>query len=178
MFIEEVLLDGIIVIRKEPVFDNRGAFERVFCIDQIKDFGITFKCVQENLSRNNKKGTIRGLHYQKSPYGEDKIIQCITGKVFDVLVDIDTASSHYGEWVGIELSEENGRVIYVPHKYAHGFQTLEDNSIMLYHMGNYYNPDAATGINCFSKELNIPWPIPESYIISKKDISLDEFSKY
>ena len=175
MYVESILLDDIIVIKKEPFVDNRGFFERVFDVTELKDFGIDFQCVQQNISNNTKRGTLRGLHYQMGAYAEDKMIQCIKGCVFDVLVNVDVDSSDYGKWISIELSEDNGRMVYVPSKYAHGFQTLEDDTIMLYHMGNYYNAGAATGFNCFSGRLNINWPIEKDFIISEKDSKLRDF---
>ncbi|MBR4574865.1 MAG: dTDP-4-dehydrorhamnose 3,5-epimerase [Lachnospiraceae bacterium] len=175
MFVESVFLDDIIVMKKEPFIDNRGYFERIFDAEKLEGFGIKFQLVQQNISNNVKRGTLRGLHYQTGIYAEDKIIQCIKGRVFDVLVNIDVNSEDYGKWISVELSEDNRRMIYVPCKYAHGFQTLEDNTIMMYHMGNYYNAEAADGYNCFSETLGIKWPIDIGYIISEKDSKLKDF---
>lgn len=176
MVVEGKIFNDIVVLRKEPIIDNRGSFERVFCVEELREMGLEFDCVQQNISRNIKCGTIRGMHFQSYPHGENKLIQCLKGRVYDVIVDLERNSPNYGKWTSIELSEENGRILYVPYKYAHGFQTLEDDTVMLYHMDNYYCAEAASGINCFSKELAIDWPISTGYTISKKDMNLDEFA--
>ena len=177
MYIENILLDDIVIIKKEPVVDSRGFFERIYCHNEYEKLNIDFDYVQQNISFNSKKGTIRGLHYQQPPFGEKKIIQCLRGKIMDVLLDIDADSKNYGKCVCVELSDENNRMIYVPEHYAHGFQTLMDNTLLLYFMGNYYNSDAARGYNCFSELLDIEWPINEKYIISDKDSKLPFFGE-
>jgi len=163
-------LRGAYIINLEPYEDERGLFARTFCkqefrqIDHRKDF------VQFNHSITLHKGTIRGLHYQKSPKSEVKLIRCVRGEVFDVIVDIRRNSSTFLQHISIELSEDNMQMIYVPEGFAHGFQTLENNTHLIYHHTNYYSPFHEKGIMYNDKLLNIAWPEKAS-ILSDKDKS-------
>lgn len=161
--------DEIKVIKKSRYIDERGYFERIFCQDEFKNFGITETFPQINLSYNQKKGTIRGLHFQEEPYMESKVVQCVKGSIYDVVVDIRKSKPTYLKWYGITLSEDQDNMIYIPKGFAHGFQTLEDDCTILYYMGETYQKHCQNGINCFSKTLKINWPLPNDIIISEKD---------
>lgn len=174
MLFEKTALAGVFIITLEVKTDERGFFARSFCKKEMEEIGLESQFVQCNISYNHKKGTIRGLHYQSSPYGEIKIVSCRRGAIYDVIVDIRKASPTYGKWIGVELSEKNNQAIYIPEGFAHGFQTLSDNSEVFYHMGNYYYPEAANGIRWNDPNLGIGWPSTE-IIISEQDKNLPGF---
>ncbi|MCI9082438.1 MAG: dTDP-4-dehydrorhamnose 3,5-epimerase [Lachnospiraceae bacterium] len=160
------------VLKKSRHNDERGYFERIFCEDEFKKMGITDTFPQINLSYNCKKGTLRGLHFQKEPYAESKVVQCLKGCIYDVIVDLRQNEPTYLNCYSVKLSENEDNMIYVPRGFAHGFQTLEDDCIVLYYMGEKYNADFQDGINCFSPKLNIDWPLQNQLIISEKDRKL------
>lgn len=166
-FVETKLL-GSFVIHPTLLQDERGGFSRVFCKNEFEQIGHTKGFVQLNHSFNMHKGTIRGMHYQESPYSEIKLIRCVRGAVYDVIVDIRKSSPTFLQWFGIELSAKNMNMIYVPEGFAHGFQTLEENSELLYHHTNFYEPLSERGIRYSDAEIGINWPI-EVTSISQKD---------
>lgn len=171
--------DGLFVIDQEPNTDARGTFNRLFCLNEFSKAGTDFKIVQVSRSLTKQKGTIRGLHYQKKPFEEDKLITCIKGKIFDVAVDIRRNSKTYGQWYSLELSQENGKMFFLPKGFAHGFQTLTDNCQLIYFMSEYYHPEASTGILWSDKTLNINWPYKYSFM-SEKDKTrplLEDYAK-
>ncbi len=153
-----------LVIKKEKYFDNRGFFTEIFNINNLN-----FSVVQINLS-SSKKGVLRGLHFQKGSYAQAKYISVIKGKIFDVVVDLRQDSSMFGKWQSYELSDDNDLSLFVPRGFAHGFQAIEDNTLVLYAVDNAYNPEEEAGIRYDDPELNITWPISNP-IISKKDLS-------
>lgn len=163
-------LDGLWVIHHKAIKDDRGLFARTFCKKDFLKIGFTKEFVQFNYSFNKKKGTIRGLHYQKPPYSETKLIRCVQGKVYDVAVDIRTDSPTYLKHFGVELSADNINSILIPEGFAHGFQTLEDNTALIYHHTEYYTPMADAGIRYSDQLLKIEWPLP-GINISEKDKS-------
>ena len=154
----ETKLAGAYCIEPATVHDSRGGFARIFCKNDFKKIGLDKEFVQFNHSFNTKKGTLRGMHYQKHPYGEIKLIRCIRGAVFDVIVDIRRTSPTFLHWFGMELSSRNMKMMYVPEGFAHGFLTLEDNSELLYHHTNFYESTAERGIHCTDKMVGINWP--------------------
>jgi dTDP-4-dehydrorhamnose 3,5-epimerase len=164
----ETGLAGCYIIELAPFFDQRGGFVRNFCKNEFRRINHTAEFVQFNQSYNHKKGTLRGMHYQKPPFGEIKLIKCISGRVHDVVVDIRKDSPTFREHVSIELSADNDRMIYIPAGMAHGFLTLEDNSQLIYHHTEYYRPDADAALNYADPAFNISWPIPVA-VISEKD---------
>ncbi|MEP7145904.1 MAG: dTDP-4-dehydrorhamnose 3,5-epimerase [bacterium] len=166
-FIETKLKD-LYVIEPEAFRDERGIFARTYCKKEFAQINFDKEIVQINFSYNNIKGTLRGLHYQPAPYEETKLIRCTSGKVFDVAVDLRKSSDTYLDWYGIELSPENMRMILIPGGFAHGFITLKDNSGLIYHHTEYYNPSAEKGIRYDDKTINIEWPV-EITVISDKD---------
>jgi len=161
-------LKDVYIIEPMIMKDERGYFERFFCKDELKKRGIDFDVKQANRSLSNEKGILRGLHFQKDPKAEDKIVQCIRGKIFDVAVDVREGSPTYGEWISEELTEDNKKMLLVPKGCAHGFQTLTRNSEVMYFMSEFYSPEHATGLRWNDPLFNIPWPLSNP-ILSPKD---------
>ena len=157
MKISPTKLNDVKTISIEYKNDARGYFVRTFCKDELAE--INFDIAQINQSLTKDRGTIRGLHFQKQPKAEKKIIQCIQGKIYDVVVDIRPESKQYGDFYAVELSEKDNTMIYIPEGYAHGFQTLTDNCLVQYYMDEFYSPDYASGIAWNDPILSIPWPI-------------------
>ena len=174
MIYKETSLSGAYVISLKPKKDERGFFARTFCKLEMEKFGLHTEFVQCNISCNYKKGTLRGLHYQADPFGEIKIVSCRRGAIFDVIVDIRNESETYGQFFTIELSVDNYQALYVPTGFAHGFQTLTDETEVFYLMGNYYELAAARGIRWDDPKLNIPWP-ENNKIISEQDKTFNTF---
>lgn len=168
MIIDELKIKGLFVIIPEPSFDNRGFFMRTYDNETFCKAGLCSEWVQENHSRSEYKGTIRGLHLQLGPYAETKLVRCIRGGIFDVAVDLRKNSETFGRWLGIELNEENKKMFYIPKGFAHGFCTLTDRAEVLYKVDNIYNPEFERGILWNDKDLKIDWPL-ENPIISQKD---------
>ena len=168
MIFTETKLHGAFVIELEPLTDLRGSFMRTYCKKEFEKIGNTEEFVQHNHSVNTRKGTVRGMHFQHPPNAEVKLIRCISGSVFDVLVDLREASPTFLQWFGVELSATNLRMIYVPPGVAHGFQTMEDNSQLLYQHTRYYTPSSEAGIRYDDPRVGVQWPLPVC-IISDKD---------
>lgn len=168
MIFQPLKLDGAVLIKPEPHTDERGFFARTFCEKEFKSKNLISSYVQQSISYNKTKGTLRGLHFQAIPYQEVKLVQCIKGSIFDVIVDIRINSPTFGQWFSTTLSEHNELTLYIPGGFAHGFQTLEDNSKVHYQMSNYYNPKYSRTINWRHPDININWPEPPS-LISEND---------
>ena len=166
----ELPLKGAFIIEPEPIGDTRGFFARTFCANSFKEHGLTADIAQCNISQNLKKGTLRGLHYQAKPHEEDKLVRVTRGALFDVIVDLRKDSSTFLKWVGVELTANNRKMIFIPKGFAHGFQTLEDNTEVFYQMSNFYNPEASRGLAWDHPKLAIQWPSGPR-IISEKDQS-------
>lgn len=171
MIFHETALEGAYIIDLEPFSDNRGLFARTFCKREFAAIGHHKEFVQFNHSHSNEKGTLRGLHYQRPPHAEIKLIRCIRGSVFDVIVDLRQQSPTFLHYVGVELSEQNMRMIYVPEGFAHGFQTLVDHTELIYHHTAFYAPDSDGGIRYNDPKINMAWPLEVS-TISEKDKNL------
>ncbi|QHI71955.1 dTDP-4-dehydrorhamnose 3,5-epimerase [Aminipila terrae] len=157
MKILDTLFQGLKVIEMEPHMDNRGSFARAYCEEEFKEAGIDCHFVQDNISYNYKKNTIRGMHWQQEPYGEDKLIRCISGAVYDVVVDMRSGSKTYLKWYGLELTEENQKALFIPKGFAHGYQALEENSTVYYKVSQNYHPESAVGIRHDDRKININW---------------------
>lgn len=177
MTFTETPLKGAFVINTVPFEDNRGWFSRTFCKEEFEKQGLCSEFVQHNSSYNIHKGTIRGLHYQLAPYEEIKVVKCTRGKILDVIVDLRENSETYLQWFSIELTDENGRMIYVPEGFAHGFQTLCDNTDVFYLMSEFYRKGFDAGIRWNDEVLGINWPILDEIIISEKDKFLRNLPK-
>ncbi len=177
MEIKERKLKGVFEITLEPIFDDRGFFMRTYDVKIFKEFGLNKEWVQENHSRSEKKGILRGLHFQLPPFSETKLVRCIKGAVFDVFVDLRVNSDTFGEWDYIVLSEENKKMIFIPRGFAHGFCTLTEYSEVLYKVDNYYSKQHERGIIWNDKAINIDWPV-NNPILSEKDkknLTFNEF---
>lgn len=159
---------GSYIIEPEQFNDNRGWFARYYCKKEFSKIKHQKDWVQMNHSFTIKKGTIRGMHYQIAPYMEIKMIRCVAGAVFDVIVDLRKNSSTFLQWFGIELSAQNKQMLYIPEGFAHGFQSLSDDAELLYHHSEYYTPGAEGGIKYDDPLIKIEWPLPVS-VISGKD---------
>jgi len=164
----ETKIKGVYVITAEPREDERGYFSRVFAKEELKKLGVSYSIVHINRSLTKEKGTIRGLHFQKKSRAEDKIIQCLEGKIFDVAVDLRKNSKTYGLWIGKVLDSKSKKMLLVPKGCAHGFQTLEKNSIVEYFVTEYYSPSHELGIRYNDPYFSIKWPIKKA-ILSEKD---------
>jgi len=168
MIFHKTKIDGLYIIEPELKFDERGYFARIFCEKELVKNGINFKIVQINRSLNKKRGTIRGMHFQKWPKAEGKIVQCTQGAIYDVAIDLRKNSPTFGKWESIELTEENKKMFLIPKGFAHGFQTLTDNCELLYFMSEFYYSDYSSGVRWDDPFFNIKWPI-KNPIISEKD---------
>ena len=171
------ILNGSFTIQLDPINDERGWFARYFCKKEFSTIGHNKEWVQMNHSFSLKKGTLRGMHFQKPPYSEVKLVRCIQGSVFDVIIDLRKDSPTFLKWVGTELSAENKLMMYIPEGFAHGFQTLEDNSGLLYMHTAYYSPEAEDGLRYNDPQVNISWPIEISEI-SMRDTNHDILEKF
>lgn len=167
----ELEIKGVYLIEMEPFEDERGTFSRQYCKKELKKAGIDFDICQCNISKNKHQGTIRGLHYQKRPYLEHKIVSCIKGRVYDVIVDLRCNSKTYLKWIGFEMSEDNNFALYIPPMCAHGFQTMEDDSTVFYQLGEFFQKDYYDGIRYDDPKINIKWKNIEPVIINDRDKS-------
>lgn len=168
MKIIKTKINGVLIIEPEPRVDERGYFARVFAKEVLKANGIPYNIVHINRSLTVARGTIRGIHYQVKPREEDKIIQCIQGKIFDVAVDLRRNSKTFGKWVSVELSGENMRMFLVPKGCGHAFQTLSQNCLIEYFVTEYYSPENEKGIPWNDPFFKIAWPIKRA-ALSEKD---------
>jgi dTDP-4-dehydrorhamnose 3,5-epimerase len=153
-------LKGVYVIDPEPFADSRGWFARTFCKNEFASIGHDKEWVQLNHSFTNRKGTIRGMHYQLPPFREIKLVRCIAGAVWDVVIDIRKDSETFLQWTAVELSAANRKMIYIPEGFAHGFQTLTDDCELIYHHSSFYTPGAEGGIRYDDPAVAINWPLP------------------
>lgn len=166
----ETFLSGAYVVETEPFTDHRGLFARTYCKEEFSTIGHSAEFVQFNHSRTISRGAIRGLHYQVPPASEIKLIRCIRGSVFDVIVDIRSDSSTFLQYESVELSASNMKMIYVPEGFAHGFQTLEADTELIYHHTSFYNRDLEGALRYNDPSLGIKWPL-EPTDLSEKDKS-------
>ena len=174
MIFAETTLKGAFAIELEKHEDERGFFARTFCCKEFEAQGVNPNFVQCNISYNKNKGTLRGMHYQVAPYQEAKLISCIRGAMYDVIIDLRADSPTYRQWLAVELSAENYKMLYVPEGFAHGFQTLEDNIVVFYQMSEFYHPECARGVRWDDPAFGIKWPLPNR-VVSKKDRSYPDF---
>ena len=168
MNFEETKLAGSYVINISPVVDERGWFARTYCKDEFKKVGFNGEWVQINHSFTIKKGTVRGMHYQVPPFAEIKLVRCIAGAVFDVIIDLRKNSSTFLQWFGTGLSAENRKMIYIPEGFAHGFQALTDNCELIYHHSQYYKAGFEAGIKYNDPMIRIQWQL-EPGNVSERD---------
>lgn len=164
-----LLLEGTFLIEPELIEDDRGFFARSFCVEEFARHGLNPQLVQCNISFNKRKNTLRGMHFQVGDKGEEKLIRCTMGTIYDVLIDLRPQSKTYKKWISIELTAKNRKMLYVPKGLAHGFQTLEDNSEVFYQMSAMFAPEYARGVRWNDPTFSITWPTPIPEVISDKD---------
>jgi dTDP-4-dehydrorhamnose 3,5-epimerase len=172
MKFQETELKGAYVIEPSPASDERGFFARTFCAREFAERGLAAELAQCSTSYNQRRGTLRGLHYQAPPHEEEKLVRVTAGAIFDVIVDLRDGSPSFGRWFGLELSAENRRMLYIPKGFAHGFQTLRDDSEVFYQISTFYEPASIRGIRWDDPDLAIAWPDPRHAIISDRDRAL------
>ena len=160
MIFTETKLKGAYVIEPELSEDERGFFARTFCRNEFETHGLNPNLVQCNISFNRKRGTVRGMHYQAEPHEETKLVRCTRGSIYDVIVDLRPKSSTFKKWIGVELSLQNRKMLYVPEGFAHGFQALEHHTEIFYQMSEFYHPECVRGVRWDSPILGIPSPPP------------------
>ncbi len=151
---------GLRLLQRARMGDERGHLERLFCQEELSALGYTLPARQINTTLTRDIGVVRGLHLQRPPCAETKLVSCLTGRVFDVAVDLRAGSSSFGRWYGAELSEENGRSLLIPRGFAHGFQTLESDTRMVYAHDADFAPKAEDGVNVADVDIAIEWPLP------------------
>lgn len=161
-------LPGVWIVDLEKHEDERGFFARTWCRREFEERGLNPNLVQCSVSFNRKKGTLRGMHYQIAPHAESKLVRCTRGAIYDVAVDLRTTATTYKEWIPVELTAKNNRALYIPGGFAHGFQTLEDNTEVFYQMSEFYFPELSHGILYSDSAMAISWPIANP-ILSERD---------
>jgi len=173
----ELDISGVFLVEPELHGDDRGFFARVWCQEEFKRRGLNDRLVQCSVSFNAKKGTLRGMHYQVAPYREAKLIRCSHGAIYDVAIDLRPESPTFKRHVGVELSQQNRRMLYVPEGFAHGFITLRDQTEVLYHISEFWSPAHARGVRWNDPAFGIEWPAqPE--IIADRDRDYPDFTKH
>ena len=160
-------LPGAFLIDIEPIEDTRGFFARTWCARELAEHGLDGAIVQTSLSENRRRGTLRGMHFQVAPHQETKVVGCLHGSIHDVIVDLRPESPTYARWVGIELSASSRRRLYVPKGFAHGFQTLEDDTLVTYQMSEFYHPESGRGVRWDDPALAIRWPLAPTVIVDR-----------
>ena len=168
MKFHELDLPGPRLVELEPIQDERGWFARTWCEREFSEQGIHARWVQSNLSHNRRRGTLRGLHYQAPPHEEPKLVHCFAGSLYDVIVDLRPGSATFLRWIAVELAAREGKLLYVPPGFAHGFQVLEDDTSILYLMGAPHVPAAARGIRWDDPGLAVRWPLADP-ILTERD---------
>lgn len=159
MLFDELELSGLFRVEQEPISDERGFFARTFCQNEFEKHGLNSDIVQANNTLTTTKGSVRGLHFQRPPKAETKIVRCVRGAVWDVAVDLREGSATFGKWVSLELSAENRRMIYIPQGFAHGFQTLEPDTELIYFHSQPYSPELEDAVHPLDDQVNITWPL-------------------
>jgi len=177
MIFKETKLKGAYLIDLECSEDERGYFARTFCRKEFEKHGLNLSVIQCNISYNHKKGTLRGMHYQVAPFAEAKLVSCLTGSIYDVIIDLRADSTTYCKWLGVELSSRVRRsMLYIPEGFAHGFLTLEDNTEVFYQMSEYYAPACARGIRWNDPFFAVQWP-GGPHVLSGRDRNYPDFER-
>ena len=176
MIVTRSPLAGAVVLDLEPRHDSRGFFARTWCAREAEAAGLNPRLAQASVSYNKRRGTLRGMHYQEAPHEEAKLVRCTRGAIHDVVIDLRAASPTFGGHFAISLSAENRRMLYVPDGFAHGFQTLEDDTEVCYQISEFYAPSAARGVRWDDPAFGIEWPLPDP-ILNERDRSYPDFSR-
>jgi dTDP-4-dehydrorhamnose 3,5-epimerase len=175
MLFQETALPGAYILDMERREDPRGFFARSWCIDEFEAHGLNTRLVQCNVSYNQRMGTLRGMHFQTAPYPEAKLVRCTMGAIWDVIIDLRPESPAYAQHVGVELTAQNRRMLYIPEGFAHGFQTLTDDTEVFYQMSEFYHPECAAGVRWNDPAFGIAWPLTDP-ILAEKDAAYPNFS--
>jgi dTDP-4-dehydrorhamnose 3,5-epimerase len=174
MIFLETKLAGVFEIHLDPMADERGFFARTWCKKEFEDHGLNSNIAQCSVSFNQRKGTLRGMHYQAAPFAETKVVRCTKGAIFDVVVDLRLESPTFKDWIGVELTAENRNSLFVPEGCGHGFLTLEDESEIFYQISEFYNAGSAMGVRWDDPAFQIVWPaLPQ--VISERDRTYPDF---
>lgn len=168
MIFTETGIKGVFLIDILRMKDSRGFFGRSWCKDEFQAHGLNPEIAQSSISYNKRRGTLRGVHYQNSPSGESKTVQCTSGAIFDVIVDLRPESETYLKWIGVELTSRNFRIVYIPERLGHGFITLKNDSVVHYSMSKVYTPSTEAGFPFDDPAFRIMWPI-EPAVMSERD---------
>ena len=174
MLFQPTNLAGAYVIDLQKIEDERGFFARSWCMQEFAEHGLATRLVQCNISFNKQRGTVRGMHYQTPPFAETKLVRCSHGAIYDVIVDVRPESPTFLQWLGVTLSAENRTMLYVPQGFAHGFQTLADNTEVFYQMSEFYAPASAQGLRWDDPQVQVQWPL-EITVMSMKDQCYPDF---
>lgn len=169
-------LPGVFLIEPEPHVDERGMFMRTWCAREFAEHGIAMTVRQCSVSVNHRRGTLRGMHYQAPPHAEARLVRCTAGAIFDVIVDLRPVSKSYCQWAGVELTQENRKMAFVPEGCAHGFLTLVDNVEVFYQMSEFYSAENARGVRWNDPGFSIKWP-GEVAVISERDRNYPDFHR-
>lgn len=175
MRFKESKLKGAYIIDLEKHQDDRGFFARTFCRKELEAHGLIADVAQANMSLSKTRGTLRGMHYQKSPFEETKLVRCTQGALYDVIIDLRPDSASFKQWIGVELSADNYRMLFVPKNFAHGFITLTDDTEVTYMVSQFYAPGSELGIRWNDPQFGIQWPL-DVQVISEKDANWPDFS--
>lgn len=170
----ETTIPGVVEIRLTPTSDERGWFARSWCRAEFEKHGLNPRIAQCNISSNRRKGTLRGMHYQDQPFPEAKVVRCTKGSIFDVVIDLRPASPSFRKWVGVELTAENHKSLYVPEGCAHGFLTLAEDTEVFYLMSESYHSELASGVRWDDPAFGVIWPA-EVDVISERDRTYPDF---
>jgi len=171
----QTTLQSVFLIEPRRVEDERGFFARTFSRDEFEGRGLASRFVQGNMSFNKSRGTLRGMHYQLAPYAEAKLVWCVRGAIFDAVIDLRRESPTYCRWFATQLTAVSFKMLYIPEGCAHGFQTLEDDTVVLYQMSEVYHPECTRGVRWDDPAFGIAWPLRPS-VISSRDRSYDLFT--
>ena len=177
MIFTPTALDGVWFIEPERISDERGFFARTWCCREFEERRLNPRLVQCNVSFNRLKGTLRGMHWQRAPFGECKLVRCTQGAIFDVVVDLRVESATYRQWVGFELSAENRMSLYIPEGCAHGFQTLSDDAEVFYQMSQFYQAESASGVRWNDSAFGIRWPNASPRHLSPRDAAYPDYQE-
>lgn len=169
-------LAGAVVIEPERAGDDRGHFARTWCAAEFAARGLATTWVQGSVAYNRRRGTLRGMHYQAAPLEEVKLVRCTRGAAYDVIADLRPGSATYRRWVAVELTAENGVALYVPGGFAHGYQTLADDTELVYQMSEFYHPDLARGVRWDDPALGIDWPACDHRVIAARDLAFPDLT--
>lgn len=176
MKFEELKLKGAFLIHLEPRCDERGFFARAWCEKEFSEAGLDTCTKQCNIAYNVQKGILRGMHFQREPHAETKIVRCIRGRILDVIIDLRKGSPTRTKWLGVELNEDNRLALYVPKGFAHGYLTLTDKAEIFYQVSESYHPESEGGVRWNDKAFGIEWPFSEP-LVSPKDSSFPDFKE-